>query len=116
MSSKRPVTFVPITDQSFNILGQNPPSPVVERQRMSSRSYDTPLPNTTSNTVSGNSLEKAPLIQLNYVVKSSNNDSLHTYRPDNITVMHRTSSQSVPYVNRWYDNDYNKNVKPLTNK
>jgi hypothetical protein len=118
LPSRKPITTVPIADQSFNIRGQNPSSSAaVEKQRMSSNAYDTPLPYaTTINTVTGSSLEKAPMVKLNYVVKSSDDHSLHIYRSDHITVNHRTSSQSVPHGNRWYDHDYNKNEKPLINK
>ena len=112
LPSRKPITTVPITNQSFNILGQNPPSSAVEKQRMPSNSYDT----TTNNTITSNSLEKAPMIKLNYVAKSPDDHLLHTYRPDHITVNHRTSSQSTPNGNRWYDHDFNKNEKPLINK
>jgi hypothetical protein len=56
------------------------------------------------------------MVQLNYVVRPSDDQSIHTYEQDDMTVMRRTSSQSVPYGNRWYDNGYNNNSKPLVVK
>jgi len=115
--SKKSVTLAPTAEQSFAVLGQQPQSPFLEKQRMSSPSFDSPLPyNNTSNTVTSASLEKAPVIKLNFVAKSSNSKSIHTYGPDDITIMSRTSSQAAPHGTRWYDNGFNKSVKPIIDK
>lgn len=58
-----------------------------------------------------NAFEKAPMVQLNYVVKSFDNKSSHTYGLETITVMRRTSSQAVQLGNRWYDYNYHTNPK-----
>ena len=48
--------------------------------------------------------ERAPMMQLNYIAKPTDNKSIHNYGSGNITILHRTSLQSVPYGNKWYDN------------
>jgi hypothetical protein len=106
---KKPVALVPTIEHSFSVLSPKPRSSVLEEQQPL---HDIPLSNTT-NRVTASSLEKAPMIQLNYVVRSSDNKSIPTYGPGNITVIRRTSSQTVSHGTRWYDYDYNKNTQPL---
>jgi hypothetical protein len=89
-------------------------SPVPNKEHLFPVLQKTPLPSDpVSFKMTANRFEKAPIMQLNYVAKPFDNTSIHTYGPGNITVLRRTSSQSVPNGNRWYDHDYRKNVQPL---
>jgi len=116
IANKEPSTLVPTTEQPPSVLVEKPLSSGVLHQQISSPSDNTSNNISSPNTVTASSLEKAPMIHLNYVVKSSDNKSIHTYGPDNMTVMHRTSSESASNGNRWYDKDYNKNTSPLVVK
>jgi len=116
IANEEPSTLVPTTEQLPSVSVEKPLSPGVLKQQISSPSDNTSNNISSLNTVTASSFEKAPMIHLNYVVKSSDNKSIHTYGPDNMTVMHRTSSQSVTSGNRWYDKDYNKNTSPLVVK
>ena len=107
------VTPVPTTDQSFSVLGQNPSSPALLKERVSPSLYRSTLPHTTNIIVPASSFDRAPMVQLNYVAKSSDNKSMHTYGSSKITVMNRTSLGSTSYGQRWYDYDYDQNAKPL---
>jgi hypothetical protein len=116
IANKESSTLVSTTEQSPSDLVEKPLSSGVLKQQISSSSHNTSNNISSSHTVTASSFEKAPMIHLNYVVKSSDNKSIHTYGPDNMTVMHRTSSESASNANRWYDKDYNKNTSPLVVK
>ncbi|CAF0929180.1 unnamed protein product [Rotaria sordida] len=121
-----PKQTTPIKEQSSssvvfqNISNEKSITPSLIQPKISSQIQEVYVPPPTisrnvswPHTVAASSFEKAPMVQLNYVVKPSEKNSKHIYELDNMTVMRRTSSQVMPYGSRWYDNDYNKNVKPL---
>ncbi|CAF2453394.1 unnamed protein product [Rotaria sp. Silwood2] len=102
-----------------NTSNEKPLSPSFIQTKVSSQADQVYVPQPSifnnvsySNTAAANSFEKAPTVKINYVVKPSEKNSKHIYELGNITVMRRTSSQATPYGGRWYDNDYNKNIKP----
>lgn len=88
-------------------IGQQPPSAPVQKPS-SVMVTNQPIPFTYT----ASDFEKAPQMQLNYIVRPSNKQSIHNYNPDNIMVMRRTSLQAVAQGNRWYDVDYNQNTRP----
>lgn len=109
---KRPIVIVPTTEQSFSVLPKKPASPGVEKQHITPPSYATPLANT--NTLTAVGLQKAPMVRLNYVVRSSDNKSMHISGRGDITIMQGTSSLPTTSYgdHRWYDHDYSNNVPP----
>ncbi len=116
--SRQPKGFVPVLKSSSYASNERstvgkPLSSAVIQQQISSSSHHSSNDISSPPTVTASGFEKAPMIQLNYVVKSSDNESINTYGPSNITVMRRTSSKFGPYANKWYENDNNKNAKPL---
>ncbi|CAF0846176.1 unnamed protein product [Rotaria sp. Silwood1] len=102
-----------------NTSNEKPLSPSSIQPKVSSQAEQVyvPPPSISNNvsfphTAAADSFEKAPMVQLNYVVKPSEKNSKHIYELGNITVVRRTSSQAMPYGGRWYDKDYNTNIQP----
>lgn len=90
---------------------QKPATPVIIKQDVDLPVQMEIIPTKQSATPAASTFEKAPIVTLNYVAKSSDSKSLHSYGLSTITVVRRTSSQSVETGNRWYNYDYRTNTK-----
>lgn len=90
---------------------QKPVTPVILKQDVNLPVQTEVIPMKQSATPAANTFEKAPIVTLNYVAKSTDSKSLHPYGLSTITIVRRTSSQSVQTGNRWYNYDYNTNTK-----
>ena len=102
-SSSSPIKPVQQTDieQLPSILFQKPVSPVVIKHSVILPPQNLPTNNPIPTKITANDFMRAPMVQLNYVAKPSDEKS------GNMTIMHRTSSHSIFHGNRWYNHDYN---------
>jgi hypothetical protein len=93
------------------VMIEKPTSPIAVTQYSSSpillKSTSPPLSTTAD------SFEKAPMMEMHYVAKSTDDNSVPTYGPGKMTIVRRTASQSITPGNRWYDHAFDKRVKPL---
>ena len=126
ISQRKPSTSAHSTQPTYDVLVQNDPTVKFSDTDMTQRHMsESPSDNNIGlhsfhnaslpHAAAASTFERAPKIQLNYVARPPDGNSMHIYESDHVTVVHRTTSQSMPYGNRWYDNDYNK-VKPFVLK
>ncbi|CAM4805879.1 unnamed protein product [Rotaria magnacalcarata] len=129
IAREHPISNSFYTNDTFHLV-QKPTVVVASKKKITtprSEYYSTPVlvkqnPPLVSTTVSSpvpvtrTTSELIPVLVTNHVVKSTDKKSIYNYEPGALSIVRQSRSQTPTTGSKWYEHDYEKRIKTLTNK